>query len=189
MEDDNFNLPDDINPDKQKLSEASVKKMLLKNLIPIKAANGDERKLQVYTEINNFLKERVETFLKILPEDTNPNKIEWYFEIYKEGYDILNENKLSKRSEEEIKDLIASFKNKSITDYCKMGSCFLADVFATLSAYYRDKLLEDRLKTVYTCSDPKVWFENAEELTVTKIEDPDVALILDIIQLLKSRKV
>ena len=193
-------LPDDINPDKQRLSLAALRAQLLKNLINI-PSNVPEHKAVVYREINKFLESKVDKFLLLVNYDTlenfNPNKIEWYYEIYKEGLEVsaslgpIMDNDL----EIKVKEIIDFLSPKSITEFCEMGSTRLSEYFVVLSSWCRDKLIEHRRKTIYNSLDPLMWIKNAEDqdqgammFTIQHL-DKDMPFILDKIQLLKSRKI
>lgn len=209
-------IPDAINPDKQKLSVKTMRASLLKNLIPINDKNvppgkeGSEKKLQVYTEINEFLEDRVDKFLKIIlsfsdTDDFNPNKLSWYFEIYKEGTELKNSKPFSHFSQFDdllILSSIDDLSKMSVKEMCNLGPNALSDIFANLSAWYREKLLNYRKKEVYVKNDPLQWFKAAEENDeafmktmngnaegLKDICDPRVVSILDLIQLLRGRKI
>ncbi len=206
-------LPDAINPDKQKLSVSSIKAELLKNLIPINdktvppGKEGSEKKLKVYTEFNSFLQKRVDAFVEIISllevlQEVNPNKIPWYYEIFKEGLEMFND-KAGKYAMDldfqEMWTMVDDLSKMSTEEMCALGQNCLTDIFAQISAWYRDTLLRYRKEKVYNSKSPLEWFKAAEEndevlmKTITgNLEGlnihPDVTKVLDMIQLLRSRK-
>lgn len=176
-----------INPDTQELSTNQIKKLLTKNL---SKSDDDRVKLlnsYILVLIENFCDQVVDPLKNINQFDNN--KTLWYFQIYKEG---LEAKKLLKHNtefefleikENQIQKLVDFLSSKDIIEYCELGSGFLGKAFTLISAWYRDKLLYNRLKTIYQSENPIDWIKNAEykdkimELNINNL--PELKLIMD----------
>jgi len=176
-----------INPDTQELSTNQIKKLLTKNL---SKSDDDRVKLlnsYILVLIENFCDQVVDPLKNINQFDNN--KTLWYFQIYKEG---LEAKKLLKHNtefefleikENQIQKLVDFLASKDIIEYCELGSGFLGKAFTLISSWYRDKLLYNRLQTIYQSENPIDWIKNAEykdkimELNINNL--PELKLIMD----------
>ena len=154
------------NLDNQNYSETTLKGFLLKNVDP-KTSDPNVR------ELNNFLVKRVDRFWEevIVPLRNNKhfdgNKINWYFQIYKEGHDA---RKLANHpftfasiDRKTVEDLTNYLREKTVTEYLELGTSFLSNSFTLLSSWLRDQLVYKRLQTIYVSDDPCDWILRAEE--------------------------
>lgn len=171
----------------QEFSERTLKGFLLKNIDP-------NTKNPTFQQINYYLVNRVDEFwdkvvLKLQKDDNfDGNKINWYYEVYKEGIDA---KKLSKNpfvvmniDEEKIKELVLFFKDKTIVDYLSLGTSFLSNSYTLLSSWMRDKMVLKRLEHIYFSDDPYDWIIKAqEEENGIMDEKPDIIDgLLDVIK-------
>lgn len=150
----------------QEFSEQNLKGFLLKNV----DQNSNNPHI---IELNKFLINRVEQFWKdiVIPlkeeQNFNPHKINWYFEIYKEGLEskkVQNHPfKLLKVSETDIKNLISEFDEKTLEQYLEKGMHYLSTVYSILSIWKRDTLLQRRSENIYDSPEPISWIHCAEE--------------------------
>lgn len=181
----------------QQFSEKTLKGFLLKNV------DIGSKDSTIYL-LNEFLIKRVDEFwdsvvipLKALSK-FNGNKINWYFEIYKEG---LEARKVAKNpflfvgiTTDKIQSMVVFFKEKSPLEYIDLGTSFLSNCFSLLTSWYRDQLILKRLKTIYSSNSPHEWILTAEKEEhgimseqVTSI--PEVAAILNTIKLILSKRI
>ena len=181
----------------QKFSEKALKGFLLKNVDPT-------TKDPAIQELNNYLVERVDTFWDtvVTPLSANGrfdgNKINWYFEIYKEG---LEAQKLHSHpftfiniTQEQIDQLIKLFEGRTLREYLELGTSFLSNSYTLLSASLRDQLILTRLKHIYNSDHPVDWICQAEEeeegiMKQTGENSEELISILNNISLIISRRV
>jgi hypothetical protein len=183
----------------QKFNDNDLKGFLLKNL----DKNTTNPSIQL---LNKFLISRVNTFWEyvVLPlkklDKFDGNKINWYFEIYKEGLQAKKLNNLSQQyinlfdiSHEQIIQLINFYKNKDIFEYIDLGTSFLTNTYTLLNAWSRDQLLQLRLKHIYFSDLPFEWILYAQqEEKGIMIEKPKIDGLTDIlnnINLIISKRV
>jgi len=183
-------------PNNQQFSEKTLKGFLLKNVDPTTTS-------PIVQLLNQYLIQRVDIFWNtvIVPlcKETkfNGNKINWYFEIYKEGLEAHKVNAhpftFVNVSEEKIKEIVNFFEEKTILQYLELGTSFLSNCFSLLSSWYRDQLVLTRLKHIYYGDDPYQWIlrAEAEEHGVMKqrVAVKEVADIIRTIELIISRRI
>ena len=153
-------------PENQEFSETTLKGFLLKNI---------DRKTDNPTilAINKILIAQVDRFWEaiVVPlrksKQLNGNKINWYFQIYKEGYEArklaLHPFTAMVCDEATVKSIIESFKDKTLTEYIELGTSYLANAASILNAWIRDQTLLKRLATVYKSDNPYDWVIAAEK--------------------------
>lgn len=150
----------------QKFSEKTLKGFLLKNLEQNPKSDGDKA-------LNYHLIKRVDEFWDkvVTPlqssDNFDGNKINWYYEIYKEG---LEAKKLAVQpivlyniSENTISEIITLFKDRTLGEYLELGTSFLSNVYAILSSRIRDQMVQVRLKHIYYSENPRDWVTRAED--------------------------
>ena len=157
-----MDIPD---PENQQFSEKTLKGFLLKN-VDYQAQNP------TINALNEYLIRRVDIFwdeviTKLQANDQfNGNKMNWYFEIYKEGYEArrLRDNPFNFVSitADDIEKIVQFFQGKTIVQYCEYGTSFLSNCYSMLSSWYRDQLVALRLEKVYHSDDPYDWIVTAE---------------------------
>ena len=190
-----MNIPD---LDNQQFSEKTLKGFLLKNVDP--NTNGNP----ALQQLNAYLVKRVDEFWTTVVEPLRKdgsfdgNKINWYFEIYKEGLDArrLGANRFDfvDISEQQVRDLVASFDGKTLSEYIGLGTSYLSNSYSMLSAWIRDQMVLLRLEHIYSSEDPLDWIRRAEaeeEGVMAKKPDQVEGLIevLNNISLIISRRV
>lgn len=176
-----------INPDTQDLSTNQIKKLLTKNL-----SKSDDDRVKL---LNSYILVLIENFCEHIVEPLKTsntydnNKTMWYFQIYKEGLEAkkmlknISDFDFLEIKESQIQKLVAFLSNKDILEYCELGSSFLGKAFTLISAWYRDKLLYNRLKTIYESDIPTDWIKNAEykdkimDLNINNL--PELKLIME----------
>lgn len=151
----------------QTFSEKTLKGFLLKNV------DANVKNNPSIQELNRFLIQRVDTFwdnvVVPLQESGNfdGNKINWYFEIYKEGVDArkLGANKFQFGSvtNEQVYELVQLYKDKTLTEYIELGTCYLANSYSMLTSWVRDQMILIRLEHIYYSENPVDWIKRAEE--------------------------
>ncbi len=183
--------------DNQQFSEQTLKGFLLKNVDVTK-------KDPVIKLLNNYLIQRVDDFWDtvIVPlrreSKFDGNKINWYFEIYKEGLEAhkVSENpfKFVNITKDNVKETVRFLKDKTVIQYLDLGTSFLTSCFSLLSSWYRDQLVLKRLEHIYGNSDPYKWIIRAEEeengiMREQTGDTPEVSKILNNIGLIISHRV
>lgn len=153
-------------PENQDFSDSTLKGFLLKG-IDKKSDNP------TIIAINKILIAQVDRFWEsvVIPlrksKRLNGNKINWYFQIYKEGYEarklVLHPFTAMTCDEATVKSIIAGFQGKTLTEYIELGTSHLANAAAILNAWVRDQTLLMRLKTVYNSDSPHEWIITAEK--------------------------
>jgi hypothetical protein len=154
--------------------------------------------------LNDFLVKRVDMFWDqvVLPlrklEKFDPNKIKWYYEIYKEG---IEAHKVSQNpfnflniNDNCIATIINFYKGKTLTDYLSLGTSFLSNTYTILTSWYRDQLIINRLQNIYNSNNPYEWVLNAEKeekglMTKNTLTAPEATEILQNIGLVMSRRI
>lgn len=184
-------------PDNQQFSDTTLKGFILKNVDPTSQS-------PVIQQLNEYLIKRVDTFWEhvVVPlrkaGNFNGNKMNWYFEVYKEGIEarkvIDNPFSFINVTEDQIKEIIKFFQGKTIVQYCELGTSFLSNCYSLLSSWYRDQLVVFRLKKIYHSEDPYDWIVTAEaEERGAMSEKPEIipglADILNNIGLIMSKRV
>ena len=154
------------NIDKQKYTDKTLKGFLLKN-VDTNATNLHVKML------NQYLINRVDNFWEqvVLPlrkqNKFKPDKITWYFEIYKEGYEArrvhLNPFPFIIINKEQVEEIINFFKDKTLLQYLELGTSYLANTYSLLSAWIRDQLIIKRLEYIYNSDNPCDWIKRAEQ--------------------------
>lgn len=152
-------------PDNQDFSDTTLKGFLLKG-IDKKSDNP------TILALNKILTAQVDRFWEavVIPlrksKQLNGNKINWYFQIYKEGYEA---RKLAVHpftamtcDEATVKGIIEEFKDKTLPEYIELGTSYLANAAAILNAWTRDQTLLKRLATIYSSDQPHEWIIAAE---------------------------
>ena len=151
----------------QQFSEKTLKGFLLKNVDPT-TTNPDVKAL------NTYLVAKVDIFwddvIKPLEEKghkINGNKINWYYEVYKEGLEArkltTNPFPFLEITDEQISEIVDFFDGKSLLDYLELGTSFLSNTYSLLSSWVRDQFVLTRLDTIYNSNDPVDWILRAEE--------------------------
>lgn len=153
-------------PENQNFSEKTLKGFLLKN-IELNSKN------QTIQELNKFLIERVDEFWDqiVVPLQEqrafDGNKINWYFEIYKEGLDArrLGDHPFTfvEIKQDQVQELVNFYKDKTLKQYIMLGTSFLSNSYTMLSSWIRDQMVLLRLKEIYSSSLPVDWIKRAEE--------------------------
>jgi len=181
----------------QKFSDSTLKSFILKNV-------DFSTKNPVIKELNAFLIERVNTFWDLVvvrlqkSDNFDGNKMNWYFDIYKEGIEAkkLKNNPflMADIPEAKIAETILTLVEKTVLEYVQLGSTFLANSFALLSAYLRDKMIMLRLEHIYVSDDPYEWILAAEKEEHGKMSEKpadfdQVYNILNNINLIISKRV
>ena len=173
--------------DNQNFSETTLKGFLLKNL-------DLKTKHPVVQQVNACLVKRVDDFwntvvVKLQKEEKfDGNKINWYFEVYKEGIDAhkLKEHPFPffQVQDETIEEIVAFYKDKTLEQYVELGTSFLSNSYSLLSSYLRDKTVLQRLEHIYGSLDPYDWIVTAEkEDRGVMSQQPDInPVVLDLIK-------
>ena len=183
--------------DKQHFSDKTLKGFLLKN---VESASTNP----AVKSLNAFCIARVDHFWDtvVVPlravDKFDGNKINWYYEIYKEGYEArkmaLHPFSFVNISMETSEKILAMFKDKTLAQYLELGTSYLSDCYFLLSAWHRDQLLLKRLVNIYSSDKPVDWILKAEieEKGIMK-ENVDtmvgVSDILNNIRLLMVKKI
>ena len=183
--------------DNQQFSEKTLKGFLLKN-IDLNTQNPAIRNL------NQFLIQRVDKFWVDIVEPLhqqekfNGNKINWYFEIYKEGIEAhkvaANPFTFFEITEKQIHDIVKFYKDKTLREYIELGTSFLSNSYSVLSSWVRDQLVLLRLEHIYASEKPSDWIirAEAEEQGIMKQQPDVVPGLMDVvnnISLIMSRRV
>jgi len=189
-----MNIPD---PENQQFSDSTLKGFLLKNV-------DTSTKNPAVKQLNEYIVKRVDTFwdLVVTPMREkgtfNGNKINWYFEIYKEGIEarrvINNPFSFINVTLEQIKEVVKFFKDKSVVEYCELGTSFLSSCYSLLSFWYRDQLVIFRLEKIYNSDNPIVWIITAEKeehgaMTEKQTSIPELENVIKNIGLILSKRV
>jgi len=151
----------------QQFSEKTLKGFLLKNVSPNTNNNP------AIQQLNNFLVQRVDTFWDqvIKPLQSNGtfdgNKINWYFEIYKEGLDArklgTNPFTFAEIRDDQVQKLVEFYKDMTLREYIALGTSFLSNSYSMLTAWIRDQMVLLRLEHIYSSTNPLDWIHRAEE--------------------------
>jgi hypothetical protein len=183
--------------DNQNFSEKTLKGILLQNV-------DRKSKDPMVIKLNQFLIERVDIFWDqiVIPlkykNKFNPNKITWYFNIYKEALEArkVKNNPFNKINitVEQIVDLVNFYNEKTIDQYIELGTSFLANTLSILTSWLRDQTILMRLETVYNSSDPVQWIlqaEAEERGIMSKKPDglPELETVIKNISFIMSRRV
>ena len=183
--------------DNQTFTETTLKGFLLKN-VDLETNNP------TIIQLNKFLIARVDQFWVdvVLPlrkmGKFDGNKVNWYFEIYKEGVEARKLNNvlflIMPINESQITSLVLFYKDKTLYEYINLGTSFLANSFAVLSAWTRDQLLYKRLHAIYNDESPVNWIVRAEAeehgiMSEKECSIEGLDLILKNIGLLMSRRI
>lgn len=172
--------------DNQKFSERTLKGFLLKNVDP----KSDDPKIQ---QLNHFLVDRVDKFWDqvVVPLQSNGvfdgNKINWYFQVYKEGMDAhkmaQNPFPFANIDQNVVEELVNQFKDKEMTEYLERGTSYLSNTYTLLSSWLRDQLVHRRLQHIYSSENPIDWIVRAveEEEGVMKDNSTSVEGLLDVL--------
>jgi hypothetical protein len=141
-------------------------KQILMNGITLNEKDDD------YIEIKNILDTRIDVFMKdvIIPLQSSGNfdinKINWYFALYKEGFEAQKVKNRSVSSEFDIESLIEKYVNelqhKTITELLDYGTSYLSFVYTLITSFHRDNLILERLKIIYNTPEPVDWIYNAQ---------------------------
>jgi hypothetical protein len=152
--------------DNQQFSEKTLKGFLLKNL----DLGNNNPSVQ---QLNAFLVKRVDEFwdqvvVPLCSDDKfDGNKINWYFEIYKEGLDArrLGAHPFTffEIQESEIRKLVDFYNGKTLNEYIELGTSFLSNSYSMLTAWIRDQMVHLRLEHIYSSTNPVDWINRAEE--------------------------
>lgn len=152
--------------DNQQFSEKTLKGFLLKNVNP-------NTKIPAVHQLNKFLVERVDKFwddvVVPLQKDNHfdGNKIQWYFEIYKEGHEAKKVKNhpfiYLETSQDKLEELISTFQGKTVEEYIDFGTSYLSNAYTLLTSWKRDMLVLKRLETIYSSSNPCHWIYAAEK--------------------------
>ncbi len=184
-------------PSNQQFSEKTLKGFLLKNVDP----NAKSEDIQ---ELNKFLVARVDAFWDVVmvplrkAENFNGNKLNWYFEIYKEGVEAykVKENPFTflRISQEEIAEIVKFYDGKILLEYVDLGVSFLSNTYTLLTSWIRDEMIMMRLEHIYSSSDPYDWIVRAEkeEYGVMMQKPTSIPGLVDVINnigLIMSRRV
>lgn len=154
------------NIDNQKFSDKTLRGFLLKNV------DSQTDNIHVKT-LNKYLINRVDNFWDqvVIPlrkqGKFKPQKIEWYFEVYKEGYEARRVGKnpypFLNIDGDKVKQIIEFFKDKSLLQYLELGTSYLTNTYSLLSSWTRDQMILTRLEKIYSSEDPCDWIKRAEE--------------------------
>jgi hypothetical protein len=180
--------------DNQKFSESTLKGFLLKNVDP-------NTKDPVIQTLNQYLTNRVDEFWVNVVQPLkrinkfDGNKINWYFQIYKEGLEaqkvFQNPFTFITISEEKIIEIVQFFEKKTLLEYLALGTSFITNAFSLLSLWQRDQLVIKRFNHIYNSNDPSKWILRAEEEEhgiMQQVVDP-ITDILKNIGLIISRRI
>jgi len=120
----------------------------------------------------DIAKKQADTFINeviqpLMEQDSfDPNKITWYYAIYKEAKNAKKIKELDFFGDPFYKNsihrLIEELNGKSIEDLLTYGTSYLATAYSLISSYNRDMLAVARLDTLYKGDDPLQWIKNAE---------------------------
>jgi len=156
------------------------------------------------TFLNKFLEGRVDSFWEkvVIPlrqtNDFDPNKIKWYFEIYKEGLEAhtcrKNPFTFVEITQEQIEEIVEFYNNKTLKEYLNLGMTFISNTFTILSSWYRDQLVQHRLETIYNSQEPVNWIKTAEQEETGAMQKeietvPGLKQVLENISMLMSRRI
>jgi hypothetical protein len=184
------------NIDNQHYSEKTLRGFLLKNLNSNPRTPADR-------EINDYLIRKVDIFwdevVVPLRKDGrfDPAKINWYFEIYREGSEARKVQKYPFEflhiDEDMINKIIRRLKDLTLQEYVELGSSYLSNAHLLLSAWLRDRLVLTRLEHIYCSDEPYKWIIRAEEeengVMKQGLDVPDLPEVLSKIGLILSRRV
>lgn len=181
----------------QNFSDKTLKGFLLKNVDP----NPANVHIQ---NLNKYLIDRVDNFWKdvVIPlrnmNRFDGNKINWYFEIYREGLEsqklIDNPFNYLQSDEQKFEELVSFLSGKSLLEYLTLGTSFLTNTFAFLTSRVRDTMMLKRKEIIYVSNEPVNWIIKAEEeehglMTNCYGDDKRVQQIINNISLIIARKV
>lgn len=186
--------PFNLNSVKVNMKKSDMNRLLTKN---VDLRSQDPKVI----DVNNFITERVNTFLnEVVDEipDFDCNKLEWYFEIYKEGLEIhkfLNNNHpMIQITGQNIRSITEYFAGKTIEEYLALGLNYLTTVYSVLSTFIRNELINHRAATIYLTNNPVEWIKTAVseergEMSKKPEELEDVINVVSNIGLIISRRV
>ena len=184
-------------PENQTFSEKTLKGFLLKGVDP-KSTNPT---IQM---INKILTKQVDAFWEavVVPlrkgGKLDGNKINWYFQIYKEGYEarklVVHPFTAMVCDRESIVKIVREYEGKTIQQYLELGTSYLSNTLSILNAWSRDQLLMKRLTTIYKSDNPVDWIMTAEkeEHGIMKENTLDIQGLRELVQnitLLLARRV
>nr|QBK87132.1 MAG: uncharacterized protein LCMAC201_00340 [Marseillevirus LCMAC201] len=182
--------------DNQQFSEKTLKGFLLKGIDP-NSKNPAVQSLNIFC-IHRVDKFWVDVIEPLCQKGTfDGNKINWYFEIYKEGIEAhkvsANPFTFIEIKEEQIRDVIKFYDNKTLKQYLELGTSFLSNSYTLLSSWVRDQMVLLRLEHIYSSENPCDWIicAETEEHGIMK-QQPIIPGLMDIvnnISLIMSRKV
>ena len=154
-----------MNLDNQKFSEKTLKGFLLKNVNPSPQTATDNT-------LNKYLRDRVDKFWidVVIPLRSqgkfDGNKINWYFEIYKEG---LEARKVGEHPfmfieihKDKVEEIVKFYANKTLEEYLALGTSFLSNSYAIMNSWMRDQMILQRLNHLYSSERPADWILAAE---------------------------
>lgn len=183
--------------DTQKFSDKTLKGFLLKNLDPAP-------KTELAAQLNYYITRRVDDFWEdvVMPLKTSGgfdgNKINWYFEIYKEGYEAkklaLHPFCFNVLQREQVMGLVQFLETKDVMEYLELGTSFLSNAYTLLSSWIRDQMIALRLEHIYNSGNPLDWILRAEQeergVMSQKAMDADIIYpILNTIGAIMSRRI
>jgi hypothetical protein len=159
-----MNLPPII--DEQEFSEQTLKGYLLKNVDPTNTN-------PIVQKINKYLTDRVELFwvevVGPLREQNrfDPNKLMWYYEIYREGLDanklVNNKLNLFEFNRKQVEELVKYFESLTFEQHLQLGTSILSNSYMLLSSWLRDDGLVYRYNSIYKDHQPHEWIIMCED--------------------------
>nr|QBK87997.1 MAG: uncharacterized protein LCMAC202_03590 [Marseillevirus LCMAC202] len=186
-----------MNFDNQQFSEKTLKGFLLKN-IDLNTKNPTIQTLNLFfiNRVDQFWVDVIEPLRQEGKFDGN--KINWYFEIYKEGIEArkvgANPFTFIEIKEECIQNIVNFYENKTLKQYIELGTSFLSNSYTLLSSWVRDQLVLLRLEYIYYSDKPGDWIKRAEEEEngIMKKQSDMIPGLMDVINnigLIMSRRV
>lgn len=151
----------------QTYTDTTLKGFILRNLRPnpnndpaLKAAND-----YLNTSVDNFWNDVVVPLRE--KGSFVPDKINWYFEIYKEALEVRKANAVpfpfGMVGDSEVDEIKEMFENAEMKDYIEMGTSTLSTVYSLLTNWLTRKASAMRLEKLYYSNTPVDWILKAEE--------------------------
>lgn len=185
-------------PIDQQFSEKTLKGFLMKNVQP---GAQDPR----VKDLNSYLVARVDRFwddvaVPLIKNGVfNPEKIVWYYEIYKEGIEArrVNQNPFVHVpvTQEIIDNIVDELLVLNVPELCDLGGTYLSSAYTVLCSWYRDELISKRYRLLYVSENPVDWITSAQAeedglMMMSATEGkPEVTDLLTRIGLIISRRV
>lgn len=151
----------------QNYTDSNLRGFLLKGLKPNQGKNPDIAAANEYLtdSVDRFWRDIVEPLRE--KESFNPDKILWYFEIYKEGLEIRRAAEKPCRFgqilDSDVEEIKKEFFELEFKDYLDLGNTYLANVYTVLTRWLGNRASKMRLANIYNSDAPVEWILTAEK--------------------------